>query len=446
MHYKKIILAACALLSVGMIYGGSATQTVSAASFTERFVESSLIKTTTVTPRVQIIKKVTPKTVSTKISSSDLAMVKLPKGIARMKAETKANPQLEKLIINEFKIPASAQKHTTYYYNYVDLNDDGKKEIFVVINGSYTSGSGGSSALWVSKSGGKLYVNQRFTLMNVPIIISNHKTNGVHDIIVPYSGGGAKSQYKILTGGEASYSDINDTKSIKTLAGIKGKAIITNDILKEIQNGHSGIKLHDTSKVEKETVKNIRVKIVNETNNKTTHVVSHGLPSGIETMKAETKAYPALEALIIDQYDIPDDALNETSYYYNYVDLNDDGHKEIFVVVKGPYTSGSGGSSALWVSEDMGQLYVNQQFTLVNTPVIISDNKTNGMHDLIVPYYGGGAKNQYKVLTGGEAAYSSINDSKSIKTLDGVTGKAIIANDLVKEIQNGQTGLKLQNR
>ncbi len=265
--------------------------------------------------------------------------------------------------------------------------------------------------------------------MNVPVVISNHKTNGLHDLIVPFNGGGATSQYKVLKGGETGYTAINDAKSIKTLDGIKGEAIITNDILKEIQNGHSGIKLHASSKT-------------TQTNNSN----EASLPAGIETMKAETKANPELEALIIDQYDIPDEALNQTSYYYNYVDLNDDGQKEIFVVVNGPYTSGTGGSSALWVSQDEGKLYVNQQFTLVNVPVIISDNKTNGMHDLIIPYYGGGAESQYKVLTGGEAAYTAINDSKSIKTLDGVKGKAIIANDLVKEIQNGQTGLKLQKR
>jgi hypothetical protein len=168
------------------------------------------------------------------------------------------------------------------------------------------------------------------------------------------------------------------------------------------------------------------------------------LPDGIEGMKAETEAYPDLESLIIQYYDIPDDFLDQTSYYYNYVDLNDDGSNEIFVVVSGPYTSGTGGNSALWVVENGGQLHVNQDFTLVNTPVIISDKITNGVHELVIPYYGGGAESQYKILTCSDGFYSAINDSQSVETLEGITGKSIIANDLIKEIENGKEALKLK--
>jgi len=53
----------------------------------------------------------------------------------------------------------------------------------------------------------------------------------------------------------------------------------------------------------------------------TTDVAMVKLPEGIEGMKAETEAYPDLESLIIDYYDIPDDFLAGTFYYYNYVDL-----------------------------------------------------------------------------------------------------------------------------
>lgn len=169
------------------------------------------------------------------------------------------------------------------------------------------------------------------------------------------------------------------------------------------------------------------------------------LPKNIEGIKAETEAYPDLEKLIIEYYEIPDDFLDTTSYYYNYVDLNDDGDLEIFVVVNGPYTSGSGGSSALWIVENGGQLHVNQDFTLINTPIIISDKITNGTHELVVPYFGGGAESQYKILTCSDGFFTTMNDAEGIKTIDDISGKAIIANDLIGEITNGIVGLKLKS-
>lgn len=406
MYRKKLLIAGCVLMSMGMLYGGSpSTGTAYASVQTTTFAKPTTTKTKTV------------------------PMVSLSKNIKGVKSETKSNAALEKLIIDHYDIPDEYLDLTTYYYNYVDLNADGKKKIFVIVSGPYTSGTGGDSALWVSQSGKKLSVKQEFTLMNTPVIISNHKTNGVHDLVVPYYGKENQKQYKVLTSGQKGYTRVSDSKTVKSLTNIKGKAIIANDILKEVNNGKSGIKLHSS----KETTDTTEVDMV-------------VLPAGIKGMKASTTANASLEKLIAKEYDIPDDFLNQTTYYYNNVDLNDDGKDEIFVMINGLYTSGSGGNSALLVSESNGVLHIDQRFTLINGPVIISDNKTNGVHDLIVPNYGGGAKSQYKVLTSNGTSYTTVNDAKSIDTLDGVKGKAIIANDIVKEIANGQSGLTLQKR
>jgi hypothetical protein len=167
------------------------------------------------------------------------------------------------------------------------------------------------------------------------------------------------------------------------------------------------------------------------------------LPEGIKGMKAESKPYPELAQLISDYYEIPEEFADTTRYYYNYVDLNNDGENEILVVVMGPYTSGSGGSSALWVTENAGKLHVNQDFTIVNTPVIISDTVTNGAKEIVVPYYGGGAESQYSLLKCVDDYYTRVPDGKMIKSLDGITGTAIIANDIPKEIEAGIMGLNL---
>lgn len=167
------------------------------------------------------------------------------------------------------------------------------------------------------------------------------------------------------------------------------------------------------------------------------------LPEGMKGLKAETTPNIELQQLIIDYYEIPEDFYETTTYDYNYVDLDGDGTDEIFAVVSGPYTSGSGGSSALWVIESAGELHVNQNFTLVNTPVIISDTVTNGLKELMIPYYGGGAESSYSVLVGKDGLYPRVPDGKMIETPDGITGTAIIANDKIKEIEAGILGLNL---
>ena len=46
------------------------------------------------------------------------------------------------------------------------------------------------------------------------------------------------------------------------------------------------------------------------------------LPAGVTPLMSESEKHPELDALIIKQYDIPEDALGGTGYYYNYVDIN----------------------------------------------------------------------------------------------------------------------------
>ncbi|WP_349945119.1 hypothetical protein ABFV83_15600 [Lacrimispora sp. BS-2] len=166
------------------------------------------------------------------------------------------------------------------------------------------------------------------------------------------------------------------------------------------------------------------------------------LPEGISGMKAESKPLKELRDLIIEDMEVPEEYYETTNYFYNYIDLNDDGKDEIFVMVTGPYTSGSGGSSALLLSENGGKLHVVQEFTLINEPIIVSDKLENGYHELIVPYYYEN-KAQYSVLKFNNGAYSNVPDGEIINSLEGVKGKAIIANDRINEVQAGIMGINL---
>ncbi len=154
---------------------------------------------------------------------------------------------------------------------------------------------------------------------------------------------------------------------------------------------------------------------------------------------AESKPNAKLEKTIIDYLEIPEEYLSKTMYYYNYVDLNGDGADEILTVVMGPYTSGTGGSTALHIVQtpDM-EMHVNQKFTLIQTPVIISDKVTKGCKEIIVMRSGGGAEANYVVLTASDGQYKDVNDGTVIKDLKGVSGTAIMSNDILKDMEEGK--------
>lgn len=65
-----------------------------------------------------------------------------------------------------------------------DLNEDGKKEIFVGLTGSYFCGSGGCTQLILDAQGN---IISTFSVSGYPIIIDNNKTNGWRDLFI-YSG------------------------------------------------------------------------------------------------------------------------------------------------------------------------------------------------------------------------------------------------------------------
>lgn len=133
-----------------------------------------------------------------------------------------------------------------------------------------------------------------------------------------------------------------------------------------------------------------------------------------------------MENLIKKELDIPPSIMRKTDFYYNYIDLNNDGDNEIFVLVVGPYTSGSGGSTAFILEEKRHRLSIKQKFTLVNVPIVISESMTNGYRDIIVRNFGGGVKGRYIVLAYQDGAYTDVNSGYEITDLKDVSGVAIL--------------------
>ena len=160
------------------------------------------------------------------------------------------------------------------------------------------------------------------------------------------------------------------------------------------------------------------------------------LPEGTALQMAETEHLPELAALIAETCGIPEEEWGGTRYYYTYVDLNDDGTQEILAVAMGMYTSGSGGDSALLVQPAAG-MSLTQKFTLVRMPILISDQTTGGAHDLILLRGGGGSEPAFVRLTCTDGIYSNPADAEVLESLEGITGKAVLCNDVVAELDSG---------
>lgn len=158
------------------------------------------------------------------------------------------------------------------------------------------------------------------------------------------------------------------------------------------------------------------------------------LPTGAVQMSSETEPNEAVRTAIIDEYMIPEDEWETTRYYYNYVDLDDDGVNEIFALAVGPYVSGSGGSSALLLKES-GE--VIQTFSLVNPPVLVTDEIMNGYRELALVRSGGGAETEVVLLSYGNGAYETVSETETVIDPALLSGTAILCNDLAADMESG---------
>lgn len=85
----------------------------------------------------------------------------------------------------------------SYQFYTVDLNSDGKDEVFVKLNGSYFCGSGGCTILLLNA---ELHPITTFTVMRPPLFIENTKKNNWAILLVKSEG-----EFKELTYNNGTY-------------------------------------------------------------------------------------------------------------------------------------------------------------------------------------------------------------------------------------------------
>ena len=160
--------------------------------------------------------------------------------------------------------------------------------------------------------------------------------------------------------------------------------------------------------------------------------------TNFSTVYAETDRNEELADFLIQYYQIPDEACYETRYYYNLTDLNEDGKEEIIAVVVGEYTECDGGDPALILKSDEDGYHVLESFDYIRTPVYISDEMTDGWHDLIFPAHGGEEGTGFKKFHYRENIGYQNDEMEFSEDLDeNFRGKKILSNNLIDDMDRG---------
>lgn len=150
--------------------------------------------------------------------------------------------------------------------------------------------------------------------------------------------------------------------------------------------------------------------------------------TGLRDIAFEKEKNADIEKVFKTKLDLDDEAFKATRYEYSYVDLNNDGKDEAFVLLMGMYTSGSGGATAMIMEKnDKDEWAAKQNLTLINTPVIVSDEVNEGWRKIITYKSGGGAEGSYVVLNPVEGKYQSVNDGAKLDSIEGINGDEILS-------------------
>lgn len=157
--------------------------------------------------------------------------------IERISPLKEKNQKVEEALIVSMDLGFDEVKNTKYCYNFIDINNDGKNELFVELYGKYVSGTGGNTALIFENKNGRYKLLQRFSVVHNPVIISDKKTNGFNDIIMYVCGGGAECGYAVLKYDGKNYpSNPSVEEKLPQNAEVYGKEIMNDDFMYSFSN------------------------------------------------------------------------------------------------------------------------------------------------------------------------------------------------------------------
>ncbi len=149
--------------------------------------------------------------------------------------------------------------------------------------------------------------------------------------------------------------------------------------------------------------------------------------------------YKELADFLAEYYRVPQEYRVETRYYYNYMDLNDDGINEIFAVIVGEHTQQDNGDPALLLAEEKnGGFTVIKALDGIRTPVFVCEQTTDGWHDFIYKVYGLGAETGYKVCRYRAGSGYEEEAGELLDEMPLLSGTQILSNNLIDDLDQGR--------
>lgn len=161
------------------------------------------------------------------------------------------------------------------------------------------------------------------------------------------------------------------------------------------------------------------------------------VPTIYETF-SEEEAYPELAAFLADYYQVPEEELPKTRYYYNYVDLDDDGTDEVFAFVIGDYVEVDNGNPALILTREAdGSFAVLEAFAGIHTPVLIMEEKVNGWHMIQYQEYGG-EEDGYRICRYNPQGGYQTDLTEVVEGTQAVSATQILSDNLIDDLDRGR--------
>lgn len=154
-------------------------------------------------------------------------------------AEEKEYPQLAEFLAFYYKIPKEQWQETRYYYNFMDLNGDGRDEIFaVVISDELEISDGDPILLLLDENNGEFSVIEDFGTVHTPILVRETKTNGWHDIELRIYGRGLEDGYLICHYNPEGGYQTEDNEFLEEIENpVSGVQILSNNLIDDMDNG-----------------------------------------------------------------------------------------------------------------------------------------------------------------------------------------------------------------
>ena len=162
----------------------------------------------------------------------------VPEGVTGWKAVETMDEELRQAIVTAADIPEDYLPKTRCYFNYYDLNADGRREALAVLIGPYTSGSGGNMAVLLTEKEQGWQLQQLMTLIHTPVLVSKEKSNGYYDLYVIRAGGGTEVEpVRLSYTKEEGYTRVSNAPAVAMPQKMEGTLLMANDLAKDLING-----------------------------------------------------------------------------------------------------------------------------------------------------------------------------------------------------------------